>query len=245
MRVIPVMDLQGGIAVHAVRGERWRYRPLMGVLAPGGDPWALAQAFSQELELAEMYIADLDAIQQRGSHSTLIAGLARCSGLKIMVDAGTGNAAQARQVLALGVHKVVIGSETLASLDELRAMRLRLPASQVVFSLDMRAGNLLASCPELAALSPWELLDQVCDNGWQEVIVLDLARVGSASGPDLALIAAAHVKYPDLALLAGGGVRDLTDLLKLHEAGAAGALIGTALHEGTLGRQDIRALTRL
>ncbi len=245
MRIIPVMDLQGGIAVHAVRGERWRYRPLMGVLAPGGDPWALVQAFSQELGLAEMYIADLDAIQQCGSHSTLIAGLARRSGFKIMVDAGTGNATQASQLLALGVHKVVIGSETLANLDELRVMRLRLPANQVVFSLDMRAGSLLAGCPELGALGPWELLDRVYDNGWREVLMLDLARVGSASGPDLALIAAAHTKHPDLALLAGGGVRDLTDLLKLHEAGAAGALVGTALHEGALGRQDIMALTRL
>lgn len=241
MRIIPVMDLQGGVAVHAVRGERSRYRPVTGALTSDGDPAALAQAF-QGLGLPEAYIADLDAIRRCGDHSALITDLARRSGLKIMADAGAANAAQAEQILALGVQKVVIGSETLAGLDELHAMCSLLPASQVVFSLDMRSSQVLANCPELAALSPWELLDRVDESGWQEVILLDLARVGAASGPDLALIAATHARHPRLSLLAGGGVRDMADLLELRSAGAAGALVGTALHNGTIGRQDIAHL---
>lgn len=242
MRIIPVMDLQGGVAVHAVRGERSRYRPVAGVLASDGDPAALAQAFCEGLGLSEVYIADLDAIQRCGDHSTLITDLVRRTGLHIMADAGSANAAQARQILALGVQKVIIGSETLASLDELHAIRSLLPADQVVFSLDMRGNQVLASSPELAALSPWDLLDRADECGWQEVILLDLARVGASSGPDLTLIAAAHARRPRLSLLAGGGVRDVSDLLALRSAGAAGALVGTALHIGAIGRQELAAL---
>jgi phosphoribosylformimino-5-aminoimidazole carboxamide ribotide isomerase len=64
------------------------------------------------------------------------------------------------------------------------------------------------------------------------VIVLDLARVGSGAGPDIATIAEIHGAFPELVLLAGGGVRDAADLRALADAGAAGALVGTALHRG-------------
>ena len=62
--------------------------------------------------------------------------------------------------------------------------------------------------------------------------MLDLARVGSGEGPDVALIAELHGAFPDLELLAGGGVRSVDDLRALDAAGAAGALVATALHRG-------------
>jgi uncharacterized protein related to proFAR isomerase len=68
--------------------------------------------------------------------------------------------------------------------------------------------------------------------GLREVIVLDLARVGSGAGPDVAAIAEIHAAFPGLQLLAGGGVRDAADLRALARAGAAGALVATALHRG-------------
>jgi uncharacterized protein related to proFAR isomerase len=65
--------------------------------------------------------------------------------------------------------------------------------------------------------------------------VLDLARVGTGMGPDVALIAELHAAFPGLELLAGGGVRDDGDLRALAGAGAAGALVATALHRGAIG----------
>ena len=63
MRVVGVIDLKDGMAVHAVRGERERYRAVSSVITPdGGDPLALARAFRSQLGLEELYVADLDAI---------------------------------------------------------------------------------------------------------------------------------------------------------------------------------------
>jgi len=44
MRVIPVIDLKGGVAVHAVRGERERYRPVRSRIAAGSDPVELTRS---------------------------------------------------------------------------------------------------------------------------------------------------------------------------------------------------------
>ncbi|MBV9680621.1 MAG: hypothetical protein JO046_02425, partial [Solirubrobacterales bacterium] len=68
----------------------------------------------------------------------------------------------------------------------------------------------------------------------RELLVIDLARVGSGSGPPLDAVAELNAALPEVAIYAGGGVRDTADLRALESAGAAGALVATALHEGRL-----------
>jgi uncharacterized protein related to proFAR isomerase len=64
--------------------------------------------------------------------------------------------------------------------------------------------------------------------------VIDLARVGSGSGPPLRAVEELARALPGVAIYAGGGVRDDADLRALEEAGATGALVATALHEGRI-----------
>lgn len=237
------MDLKDGIAVHAVRGERAGYRPVAGALVSDGNPLALARAFRAQLGLHELYVADLDAIQGRRVQRAIIAALAGQPGQRMMLDAGAADVARAQQVLALGAHKVIIGSETLASADALAAIFAALPTERLVFSLDLRGGQVLAGDARLTALSPLDLLRQAYDLGCQEAILLDLARVGGAAGADRALLAAAHARFPRLRLLAGGGVRGLADLQGLQEVGAAGALVATALHNGTIGPAQLAVVS--
>jgi phosphoribosylformimino-5-aminoimidazole carboxamide ribotide isomerase len=208
MRVVGVIDLKGGTAVHAVRGERERYRPL-------GDPLALARSYG----LAELYVADLDAISGGGVQTEIIAALA--SEARVMVDAGAGDP---QRLLDLGVDRVVVGTETLADADAL------LP--DAVLSVDLYGRRVLSRDPRLAGLSALDALVRLA--GPREVIVLDLARVGTGAGPDVETIAEIHAAFPDLELLAGGGVRDADDLRALADAGAAGALVATALHRGAI-----------
>ena len=68
----------------------------------------------------------------------------------------------------------------------------------------------------------------------REVLVIDLARVGSGAGPPLEAVAELSAALPEAAIFAGGGVRNADDLRALESAGAAGALVATALHEGRL-----------
>jgi len=228
--VIPVIDLKGAAAVHAVRGERERYRPLRSGIVAGSDPVAVARAVRDTLELDELYVADLDAIAGRAAHRETIAALAREA--RVMVDAGVTDVAEVARLLALGVERVVIGTETLADERALERLRAALPGAPLVLSLDLREGRVLSPQPELQRLGAPEALARLGGSGVGEAIVLDLARVGSGAGPDVALIAELRAAFADLELLAGGGVRDAADVRALAAAGAAGALVGTALHRG-------------
>jgi phosphoribosylformimino-5-aminoimidazole carboxamide ribotide isomerase len=241
MRVIPVIDLKAGRAVHAVRGERERYRPVRSVIAgEDGDPLSLARAFRSELALDELYVADLDAISGEGGHGSSIGALAHEA--RVMVDAGVSEPERARGLLHLGAHRVVVGTETLTGPDALDRLLMELPEGAVVLSVDLRDGRALSPHPQLAGLPALDAVARLHRRGLREAIVLDLARVGSGAGPDVRLIAEIHAAFPDLELLAGGGVRDGEDLRALGDAGADGALVATALHDGVIGPRELAAL---
>jgi phosphoribosylformimino-5-aminoimidazole carboxamide ribotide isomerase len=240
MRVIPVIDLKGAAAVHAVRGERERYRPLRSEIVAGSDPVQVTRAVREALGLDELYVADLDAIAGGPGHREIIATLAREA--RVMVDAGVTEVAEVRRLLELGAARVVIGTETLARQAALECLRAELADAPLVISLDLRAARVLSPDPGLARLRAPEALARLGRSGVREVIVLDLARVGSGAGPDVALLRELAARFPELALLAGGGVRDVADLRALAEAGAAGALVATALHSGAIGPDELRAL---
>jgi phosphoribosylformimino-5-aminoimidazole carboxamide ribotide isomerase len=80
------------------------------------------------------------------------------------------------------------------------------------------------------------------DAGVAAIIVLDLARVGLGGGPDLRILATIREAVPDLALLAGGGIRDRQDLERLAAAGIDGALVASAVHNGAIGRGEVAAV---
>jgi phosphoribosylformimino-5-aminoimidazole carboxamide ribotide isomerase len=240
MRVIPVIDLKGGVAVHAVRGDRERYRPLRSRFVEGADPVAVARAVRERLGLKELYVADLDAIAGGRGSPDVVAALAREA--RVMVDAGAAAVAAVERLLELGVARVVIGTESLPGAEAFRRLRAELPDAPLVLSLDLRGGRVLAPDPALAGLAPADALACLADAGAREALVLDLARVGSGEGPDVALLRELRSRLPDVRLLAGGGVRHAGDLRALAGAGAAGALVATALHGGAIEADELRAL---
>ena len=240
MRVVGVIDLKAGTAVHAVRGERERYRPVHSVIAgDDGDPLSLARAFRSELGLDELYVADLDAITGAGENSETIAALAREA--RVMVDAGVSEPERARD--AAGARRAPRDRRDRDAVRPRRARpaaRRRSPRS--VLSVDLRDGRMLSPDPQLAGLPALDALARLHRPGLREAIVLDLARVGSGAGLDVGLIAELHAAFGDLELLAGGGVRDVEDLRALRDAGAAGALVATALHSGVIGPRELAEL---
>jgi phosphoribosylformimino-5-aminoimidazole carboxamide ribotide isomerase len=240
MRVIPVIDLQRGVAVHAVRGDRERYRPLRSRIAAGSDPVRLTRALRDRFGLDDLYVADLDAIAGGPGSSELIAALAGES--QVMVDAGAVAATAVTRLLELGAARVVIGTESLPGTEAFRRLRAELPDAPLVLSLDLRGGRVLSPDPALAGAGAAAALARLIDAGAREAIVLDLERVGSGEGPDVTLLAELRSRFPDVALLAGGGVRHVGDLRALADAGATGALVATALHGGAIEPADLAAL---
>src|SRR4051794_5536100 len=118
MRVIPVLDMKGGIVIRGIAGRRAEYRPLVSQLTDSCQPAAVAQALGNRLGLYEMYLADLDAIAGAPPARDIYASL-QLLGCRLWVDAGVGTAQDAVQMAATGIARIVIGLETVAGPHEL------------------------------------------------------------------------------------------------------------------------------
>ena len=92
--------------------------------------------------------------------------------------------------------------------------------------------------------TPLDLASAAVAAGAGAIIVLDLARVGSGRGVDLVLMGALRHAHPHIDLLAGGGIGTARELGRLADAGLDGALVATALHNGSLKRDDVAAMWR-
>jgi HisA/HisF family protein len=227
MRIVPVLDLKGGVVVHARRGQRSEYAPLRSPLVNGCEPVAVAQALCAVCRTSMLYVADLDALAGAPIDVATLTGLAAVA--EPWVDAGATTPERAASLARAGVARNVVGTESLGAGEADTA-----GGPRQILSVDLRDGALISPRPELAGRDPAAAAPLAIALGVREVLVIDLARVGSGSGPPLDAVAQLAEALPGLKIYAGGGVRNDADLRALESAGATGALVATALHEGRI-----------
>jgi phosphoribosylformimino-5-aminoimidazole carboxamide ribotide isomerase len=131
----------------------------------------------------------------------------------------------------------------LESPKELAGLISRYGASRIVFSLDLRDGQLLSRASAWPDSDAFAIARCAVDAGCTQLIVLDIARVGTGGGvPTLDLCDKIRYSFPAVSLITGGGVRGVDDLRSLQSAGIDGVLIASALHGGSITRADLKAL---
>jgi phosphoribosylformimino-5-aminoimidazole carboxamide ribotide isomerase len=205
-RIVPVLDVLRGRAVHARGGRRSDYRPVRSALRRGSDPLALAAAFRDVLGLHELYLADLDAILGGPPDIGLYRDLAGL-GLGTWVDPGLRDASGVAAILDAGVARVIAGLETLGGPRALRAIVDVAGLDRVVLSLDLRDGRpVVAHGADWGTNNPRRLVEMAVAEGVSSVILLDLERVGSGRGVGtLGLLESFARDWPGIAWVVGGG----------------------------------------
>jgi len=232
LKAIPVIDILNGVVVHAVRGKRIEYKPLQSNLSNSVDPIEVAKDF-KKLGFSELYIADLDAIIDCSADFQVFQRIIDVTGLNLMVDAGVTSMERAEKLLKSGVSKLVIGTETLQTKSFVGEAVKAFGSDRVIVSLDLRGDKVLVKLGFNGCADPMCLLSEFKVMGVSQVIVLDLARVGSGEGVNMAFMKKVLAEVP-LNLYVGGGVRDISDLIELRDTGISGALVATSLHSGKI-----------
>lgn len=244
MQIVPVIDLLRGQVVRGVGGRRDEYRPIVSSLVDSAEPGAVAAALKQHFGLPRVYVADLDAIT-RGERDLNSWRAIAAIGMQLTIDAGLKNASQANEVAQLLAREFVgsqyvIGLESwerIAELAELTATK-----DSTIFSVDLKQGQPLTADPDWQGASPLAIVAEVYRHGLRRLIVLDLADVGTGQGTStLPLVRQLLARWPDLQIIAGGGIRGPADLRELKAAGITSALVASALHDGRITANDFQS----
>ena len=241
LRVLPVLDLKAGKVVRGIAGRRQDYRPIVSRLEDSAEPADIARALHQ-FGFTETYVADLDAIAGAAPEWTSYAAI-REAGLRLWVDAGVCDCPLAERLAQAGVHKIIAGLETVAGPEALARICNHLGPEAVVFSLDLKDGEPIGNLAQWGSADPASLVGWAVEAGVRSVIVLDLARVGTGQGIGThAVCRELLARWPNLEVIAGGGVRDLADVRSLWDLGVQRVLVASALHDGRLRPEDLAGL---
>ncbi len=243
MKVIPVIDVLNGVAVHGIRGERERYQPLKSVLCRSVDPLEIASTF-ETLGFTGLYLADLDAILGKSGNFSVYRQIVTETGLDLMVDAGIADLARAEELMAAEVSKIVVGSETLESLDFLGQAVKAFGEDRVVVSVDLKEGKVLSVSEVIASMDTVSFVKKLRKMGVNQIILLDLTRVGTEQGINWALLRNILEKTR-VDVLVGGGIRSLRELEELRKLGVSGALVATILHNGKIKVDELKVASLL
>jgi len=237
MVIIPAIDLIDGKCVRLIQGQYDRQ------ITYKDDPIEQAREF--HADGAEwLHIVDLDGAKAgRPVNTKTIAAVAALGLLKVEVGGGIRDEASIRQLLDVGVTRVIIGTKAVSDFEWFSRMARKF-RGQIVLGLDARG-------------------DTVATHGWIEgsmqtllkfaaqadklplaaIIYTDISKDGMLCGPNIertkALVEA--VKTP---VVASGGVKDADDIRKLKPIGVAAVIVGRSLYEGTLTLPDALAAAK-
>jgi phosphoribosylformimino-5-aminoimidazole carboxamide ribotide isomerase len=241
MVVLPVLDILNGHVVHGVAGRRSEYRRIVSRLTTSNHPLDVAKAIRAEYGLDSLYVADLDGILAQKPNLLLYRQLID-EGFDLLVDAGLRISTDVAIIRESGVDQVIVGLESCRSPDDLAAITAT--RVETTFSLDLFDRKPCRRCDS----SGWsddscEIIRQAIEAQVNAILPLDLSDVGMGTGgSNDSLCRFTRNAFPSIRLITGGGVRNVQDLRRLRSLGVDAVLVATALHEGTLTRDEILAL---
>lgn len=230
--VLPVLDLRQGQVVHARAGQRACYQPLVSRwTTDASHPLRLTSALTSLSGCNEFYLADLDAIEGTGTHHEVVQQLIS-SGYQLWLDAGVTRLEEIDSWLSLGIHRIILASESILSLTILTQAIENGWSSQLVFSLDLFQGKARSLPGTWGTEDPLIILSTAHQLGISQFIILDTAAVGTSQGcPTLPLCQAFRRESPEASIITGGGVRSWQDIALLEQHGIDRILLSTLLHD--------------
>jgi phosphoribosylformimino-5-aminoimidazole carboxamide ribotide isomerase len=237
MYIIPAIDLIAGKCVRLIQGQYDRQ------ITYENDPVKKALEFIRA-GAEWLHIVDLDGAKiGKPCNTDTISSISALGKLKIEVGGGIRDEASVKQLLDIGVERVIIGTKAVSDFEWFREMVAKF-SDKIVLGLDARGSKVATH--GWTQDSPQNMLDFAIEAAklpLAAIIYTDITKDGMMSGPNFERTKAL-VQAVEVGVVASGGVSRLADIPKLIELGVEAAIIGRSLYEGTINLSDAIEATK-
>ncbi|MCX8171604.1 MAG: 1-(5-phosphoribosyl)-5-[(5-phosphoribosylamino)methylideneamino]imidazole-4-carboxamide isomerase [Candidatus Bathyarchaeota archaeon] len=226
MLIIPSVDLMHGKVVRLIRGDPRNVKYYEHL----GEPVNVAKRWESE-GARWVHIVDLDAALGSGNNTSVIGDIIRSLKIQAQVGGGIRSLESARQLIAVGAARIVIGSLAFKNPSTLKKLLDEFGDSRIAVALDHLDGIIkVGGWKESTCFRLREAAKLFTDMGVKFFLVTSIQRDGAMSGPDIENLN--QVLDLGANVMASGGVRSLDDIAVLRDLGVYGVIVGRALYEG-------------
>lgn len=233
MYVLPAIDIREGNAVRLVQGD------FLQKTIVNKEPIEQAKEF-KAAGIQMIHVVDLDgALLGKAENAPLIETMKKVTGLKIEVGGGIRTLEQIDTYINLGIDRIIIGSAALKEPDLVK-QAVKKHGEKIAVGIDAKHGKVAVSgWLDVSKTDFLKLAEKMAAIGVKTIIYTDIAKDGTLTGPTFADYEKLIKTFPDVAIIASGGVSSKEDLVKLADLGAAGTIVGKAFYNGAITLADM------
>lgn len=229
IELIPAIDLIDGKCVRLTKGD-YAQKTVY-----NEDPVAQAKEF-ERLGFRRLHVVDLDGAKSK--HIVNDAVLRRITEeTRLVVDFGGGIKTDddLEKAFRAGAAMVTVGSIAVTHPDLFLSWLDRYGAERLILGADVRNGKVsINGWKEDSAEDLLPFLRKYIDHGVRNVLCTEISKDGTLSGPATDLYRRIMAEYPQLHLIASGGVSSTDDILELEAQGIPAVVFGKAYYEGRI-----------
>jgi phosphoribosylformimino-5-aminoimidazole carboxamide ribotide isomerase len=229
MRIIPAIDIIDGKCVRLTQGDYGQKKVY------NDKPLEVAKSF-EEAGLECLHLVDLDGAKA-GKVMNWNVIEAVCSKTSLMVDFGGGikTEDEVNRLFQLGVRQVNLGSIAVRNPDLVGSWIEKFGADKIILSADVKNEVIaIGGWLENSSISIFDFITDYLQKGILYITCTDISTDGMLQGPNVELYKKLLNIFPQIKLIASGGVSKMEDLENLKQINIDGVIVGKAIYEGKI-----------
>ena len=235
MEIIPAIDIIDGKCVRLSKGDYTTKKVY------NEHPLEVAKEF-EDAGIKRLHMVDLDGAKSHHivNHKVLET-VASNTALHIDFGGGLKSNDDLRIAFEAGAKQITAGSIAIKSPETVEQWMQEFTAERIILGADTKEGKVAVNgWLEKSELSVEALLNHFTAKGIKYCISTDIAKDGMLQGPSFELYEDLQKQFPNLNVVASGGVSDINDIAKLAEMKLYGVIVGKAIYEGKITLKELK-----
>jgi len=234
IELIPAIDIINGQCVRLTKGDYGQktiYRD---------SPAEVAKEF-EEIGFTRLHVVDLDGAKSKHIvNDNVLRRITTETRLTVDFGGGIKTDEDIKKAFASGASMVTIGSIAVTQPDLFMGWLKKYGAERIILGADVRHGKIsINGWKEDSTEDLLPFLQKYVDAGVKNVLCTEISKDGTLAGPAIDLYKEVMAAYPEMHLIASGGVSSLDDIKALDAAGIPAVVFGKAIYEGKINLNEL------
>jgi len=234
IELIPAIDIIEGRCVRLSEGDYER-KTLY-----DGSPCSMAERF-ERIGFKRLHVVDLDGAKSKHIvNTTTLKEITTRTNLIVDFGGGIKTDEDIKKAFESGASMVTVGSVAVTDKELFIGWLDKYGADKIILGADVRRGKIsINGWKEDSEEDLLPFLRYYVDNGVRNVLCTEISKDGMLSGPAVELYKEVMREYPQLHLIASGGVSCIDDIKQLDRAGIPAVVFGKAIYEGRINLKEL------